>query len=160
MEEERKKRSDQEKKQPGQDSKRLLEKLRNQLYSSNGSIRRQAGFHLSWLQEDGLEILKAALFGNTTHTTKNAAAYGLRNMRGRMKKMALEVFKQGLEHQDKAVREVCAKALTMLGEITPKKAIPEKVAPPKVRIKEIPAKRKIKSKISMERTPGRKPHRK
>ena len=71
---------------------KLLEKLRDQLHSSDASNRRRAAFNLSWLQEDGLEILKDALFGSDPVTTKNAAAYGLRKMRGRMKKMALDVL--------------------------------------------------------------------
>ena len=37
---------------------KLLEKLQDQLQSSDASIRRRAAFNLSWMQEDGLEILK------------------------------------------------------------------------------------------------------
>jgi hypothetical protein len=96
---------------------RLLEKLREQLYSFNPSVRRQAAFHLSWMQEDGLEILKDALFGDFSATAKNAAAYGLRKMRGRMKKMSLEVLEQGLRQRDSAAREVCRRALLLMGEI-------------------------------------------
>ena len=69
---------------------KLLKRLREQLYSTDASNRRRAAYKLSWMQEDGLDILKATLFGNCPVPSKNAAAYGLRKMRGRMKKMALE----------------------------------------------------------------------
>ena len=150
MEAERKKRSSQEKQEKSEGSTNLLEKLREQLYSSNGSIRRQAGFNLSWMQEDGLEILKGTLFGDSPITMKNAAAYGLRKMRGRMKKMALETLKQGLEHQSRSIREVCTRALTLMGEIRPKKP-PVKKAAGKLRIREIPKKTRPKRKISIQR---------
>jgi len=151
MEVEREKRSDQQK---NEDSTKLFRKLREQLYSSNGSIRRQAGFNLSWLQEDGLEILKDVLFGNSPITTKTAAAYGLRKMRGRMKKMALEVFKQGREHQQSSIREVCTKALIVMGEITPKKPPVKKAAAGKLRIREIPKRAKPRRRISVRNTAG------
>jgi hypothetical protein len=66
------------------------------------------------MQEDGLDILKDALFSKAHVTTKNAATYGLRKMRGRMKKMALEVLKEGLEHSSGDTREVCKSALLRL----------------------------------------------
>ena len=97
-----------------EDSIKLLEKLREQLYSQHASNRRQAAFNLSWMQEDGLEILANALLGDSHVTTKNAAAYGLRNMRGRMKKMALEVLQGGLQLQNKDIRTVCKNALARL----------------------------------------------
>lgn len=98
---------------------KLLEKLQEQLHSSDASNRRRAAFNLSWLQEDGLEVLQRALFGNAHITTKNAAAYGLRKMRGRMKKLALDILKQGLKHRDKSTREVSRHALKLLGEKVP-----------------------------------------
>lgn len=101
---------------------KLLEKLREQLYSIHASNRRQAAFNLSWMQDDGLEILKTALCGNYPITTKNAATYGLRNMRGRMKKMALEVLKDGLKHSSGNTREVCRNALLRLEGKTEKKS--------------------------------------
>lgn len=146
MEVEKEKSSDLQK---SEDSKKLLRKLREQLFSSNGSIRRQAGFNLSWLQEDGLEVLKGTLFGDSPITTKTAAAYGLRKVHGRMKKMALEVFKQGREHQQSSVREVCTKALILLGEITPVKPPARKAAVGKLRIREIPTKARPKRRISI-----------
>jgi hypothetical protein len=116
MELERRKLSGREKDEA---SVKLLEKLKDQLHSSDASNRRRAAFNLSWLQEDGLEILQGALFGSAHITTKNAAAYGLRKMRGRMKKIALDTLKQGLRHRDKSTREVSRHALKLLGEVVP-----------------------------------------
>lgn len=93
-------------------SVRLLGQLREKLCSDDISTARRAGFNLSWMQEDGLDILKEVLFGGSPRSTKTAAAYGLRSMHGRMKKMALEVLQQGLEHTN--TRDVCSKALTLL----------------------------------------------
>ncbi|MFH1884426.1 MAG: hypothetical protein ABIL62_17160, partial [Planctomycetota bacterium] len=86
---------------------KLLRKLRELLYSSDASNRRRAAYKLSWMQEDGLDILKTALFGNCPVPTRNAAAYGLRKMRGRMKIMALEVLQQGLKRHDTSTGEIC-----------------------------------------------------
>jgi len=104
---------------------KLLNKLKEELHSQHASNRRQAAFNLSWMQEDGLEILQAALFSRAHVTTKNAATYGLRNMRGRMKKMALEVLKEGLKHPSGNTREVCRNALLRL-EGKPEKKPPSK----------------------------------
>jgi len=157
MEAERKKRSNREKQEDNEGSKNLLERLREQLYSSNGSIRRQAGFNLSWMQEDGLEILKASLFGDSPTATKNAAAYGLRKMRGRMKKMALETLTEGLQHQNSSVRDVCNKALSLMGEITPQKPPAKRAAVRKLKIKEIPRKAGPRRRTTFERTNQRRP---
>lgn len=100
---------------------KLLNKLKGELYSQHASNRRQAAFNLSWMQEDGLEILQAALFSKAHVTAKNAATYGLRKMRGRMKKMALEVLKKGLEHSSSDTRDVCKSALLRLEGKTEKK---------------------------------------
>jgi HEAT repeat protein len=117
---------------------KLLEKLHEQLRSSDASNRRRAAFNLSWMQEDGLDILKDALFGEQENvTTKNAAAYGLRKMRGRMKKMALEVLKQGLKHRDSSTRQVSRNALQLLGRRIPGPSAPQKVPAKKTRIREI-----------------------
>jgi len=157
MEAERKKRSSQEKQENNEGSKNLLERLREQLYSSNGSIRRQAGFNLSWMQEDGLEILKASLFGDSPTTTKNASAYGMRKMRGRMKKMALETLKEGLQHQNSSVRDVCTKALVLMGEKIPLKPPAKRTPAGKLKIKEIPKKAGPMRKTAFERTSLRRP---
>ncbi|MBN2137928.1 MAG: hypothetical protein JW720_08975 [Sedimentisphaerales bacterium] len=100
----------------GESAAGVLEKLTRQLHSSNASIRRQAAFNLSWMQEDGMELLKETLFGNLGESTKNAAAYGLRKMRGRMKKLAMEALRDGLKERDKSTREVCRRALELMGE--------------------------------------------
>jgi hypothetical protein len=132
-----------ENQQEATSSKALLQSLHEQLSSSNASIRRQAAFHLSWLQEDGLEILKSTLLGNYSKASKNAAAYGLRKMRGRMKKMAMEVINEGLRHQDRDTRGVCSQALAMLQDAKPRAAAGAAgpTATPRVPIKEIRAKR-------------------
>ena len=116
---------------------RLLAKLKEQLRSSDASNRRRAAFNLSWMQEDGLEILKEALTGSDHITTKNAAAYGLRKMQGRMKKMALEVLNQGLKHRDSSTRQVSRSALQLLGQKVPGGVEPQKPARKRTRIREI-----------------------
>lgn len=96
-----------------------LKQLRQKLMSENISHARVAAFQLSWLQEDGMAVLQEALFGNYSSTSKRAAAYGLRSMRGRMKKVAVEVLEKGVEHQDKATREISKTSLGLMrGEIT------------------------------------------
>jgi hypothetical protein len=93
---------------------RLLEQLREKLYFVNLSTARRAAYNLSWMQEDGLEILREALLSNASGTTKNAAGYGLRKMRGRMKKVALMVLRQGVLYPNSITRDICKKALQML----------------------------------------------
>ncbi|UCE48688.1 MAG: hypothetical protein JSW47_00790 [Phycisphaerales bacterium] len=116
---------------------RLLRKLGEQLQSSDASTRRRAAYNLSWMQEDGLEILKGILFGSFQITAKNASAYGLRKMRGRMKKMALEVLEQGLKHSDNSTKQVCRNALQLLGQKVPGGAAPKRRTGKRTRIKEI-----------------------
>jgi HEAT repeat protein len=131
---------------------KLLEKLREQLQSSDASSRRRAAFNLSWLQEDGLEILRGALFGSFPVTTKNAAAYGLRKMRGRMKKMAVDVLKQGLKSRDALAREVSRSALQLLGEEVPGKPAPRRQTAKGLRIREITRKGGPRRQIDIRRT--------
>jgi HEAT repeat protein len=133
---------------------RLLEKLQDQLRSSDASNRRRAAFNLSWMQEDGLEILKNALFGNDHITTKNAAAYGLRKMGGRMKKMALEVLNEGLKHRDSSTKQVSRSALQLLGQKVPAGSTPQKQAPKKSRIREISHERRPRARIDTRRGIG------
>ncbi len=96
-----------------------LKQLRQKLMSPDISRARVAGFQLSWLQEDGMAVLQEALLGNYSQTAKRAAAYGLRSMRGRMKKVAVEVLEKGLTHQDRTTRDVCKTSLGLMrGEIT------------------------------------------
>jgi hypothetical protein len=98
---------------------KLLAKLREQLYSSNISTVRQSAFNLSWMQEDGLEILSEALLGDTPRRAKSAAAYGLRKMRGRMRKQAEQVLVEGLGHPDDKTAEICRNALLVLRRAKP-----------------------------------------
>ncbi len=135
---------------------KLLSKLREELYSQHASNRRQAAFNLSWMQEDGLEILKAALFGNSQITTKNAATYGLRNMHGRMKKMALEVLREGLKQPSGNTREVCRGALLRL-EGKPEKKPPSKGNAKKSRyeIRDIPRGNRQQRTVGMMRSRNR-----
>jgi len=99
----------------------LLKQLTRKLCSDDISTARLAAFNLSWMQEDGLAILTETLLGNYSRTTKKAAAYGLRSMRGRMKKMASEVLEKGLKHRDRTTRAACVKALSLMKRSTGKK---------------------------------------
>ena len=116
---------------------RLLRKLGEQLQSADASTRRRAAYNLSWMQEDGLAILKGVLCGSFHVTAKNAAAYGLRNMRGRMKKGALEALNQALKHRDSATKQVSRAALQLLGRKVAGGDSPRKQTPKKTRIREI-----------------------
>jgi hypothetical protein len=128
----------------------MLAKLREKVYNENSSIARHSAFNLSWMQEDGFEILKEALCGNGTRTAKSAAAYGLRKMRGRMKKMAMDLLAEGLKHSNNDTRQVCAKALQLLKEPKQPAQPQSNYSPsrqqfrgpgPKFRISEIPPRR-------------------
>ena len=117
-----------------------LKQLRQKLMSDNISHARVAAFQLSWLQEDGMAVLQEALFGNYPQTAKRAAAYGLRSMRGRMKKAAVEVLEKGLEHQDRITREVSKTSLGLMrGEIV--------IKPPKRKSKKFTPKNRSKRNI-------------
>jgi len=100
---------------------KILRDLRDKLLSRNISTARQAAFNLSWMQEDGLIILKELLLGDYPRSAKKAAAYGLRSMRGRMQKLALEVHEQGLKHSDPTTRAACTKSLYLMNGGDPKK---------------------------------------
>ena len=120
--------------------KRLREKL---LHAADTSKARRAAFNLSWMQEDGLDILKGAVFENTPRITKSAAAYGLRKMNGRMKKMALEVLEEGLRSPDKGTKVVCRRALDLLsGKVKPKPIYKSRRIRPKFVINEVHGNRK------------------
>jgi hypothetical protein len=99
----------------------LLRQLTRKLCSNDITTARLAAFNLSWMQEDGLVILSKTLLGDFSRTTKKAAAYGLRSMKGRMKKMAVEVLEQGLKHRDRTTKAACVKALSLMKGGTPKK---------------------------------------
>ncbi len=126
----------------------LLKNLRIKLFSENISMARVAAYNLSWLQEDGLTILKESLFGDYSKTVKKAAAYGLRNMKGRMRKLAIEVLEQGQKNTDKVTREACAKSLYLLHNKPAPKKFAKKKTPgkpvakghPRQPIKDVPGK--------------------
>jgi hypothetical protein len=120
-----------------QASMKLLDKLREQLHSSNSSTARRAAFNLSWMQEDGLDILQEALFGDTGRRTKGAATYGLRKMRGRMRKIALEVLSEGLKRKPSS-----------------KSARQRKSRPPRFDVREVTAKSPPKKRRVKVRGPG------
>ncbi len=122
------------------------------MYSSDASKRRTAAYKLSWMQEDGLEILKAVLFSDRPAHTRNAAAYGLRKMRGRMKKMALEVLEQGLKYRDASTREICRNALQLLGQKVPKEPRAKKPPVSHLTIREIPKKSGPRRRVVTRRT--------
>ena len=100
----------------------LLEELKKKLYTDNIATARVAAHKLSWMQEDGLAILREALFGSHPRTVKKAAAYGLRSMKGRMKKLASEVLEGGLKHRNPTTKAVCEKALFLMKGGVPEKA--------------------------------------
>ena len=87
---------------------KLLRELREKLHNRDISKARLAAHQLSWKQEDGLMILKEALFGDYPRTTKKAAAYGMRSMKGRMLKLATEAIEQGLKHRDRTTKAACS----------------------------------------------------
>ena len=102
----------------------LLEKLKKKLHSDDIAIARVAAHRLSWMQEDGLDILREALFGSHPRTAKKAAAYGMRSMKGRMKKLAMEILEKGSKHRNPTTKAVCEKALFLLKGGVPKKSAP------------------------------------
>ena len=92
----------------------LLRQLTRKLCSNDITTARLAAFNLSWMQEDGLAILTQVLLGDFSRTSKKAAAYGLRSMKGRMRKMALEVLEKGTKHRDRTTKAACNKALSLI----------------------------------------------
>ena len=98
-----------------------LKELSVGLFSGDITKARLAARSLSWMQEDGLLILKQALFGDFPRTTKKAAAYGLRSMQGRMKKPGIEVLEQGLKSRNPTTKAACKKSLKLIREAKAKK---------------------------------------
>jgi hypothetical protein len=132
-----------------EESIKLLEELREKLYVDDISVARRAAFNLSWKQEDGLDILKEALFSDSPRTAKTAAVYGLRNMHGRMKKPALALLEQGLKHRKADIRDACSHALSLTRQKMREKP-PSAERPPRsgrIEIREIPRKRVSRGKI-------------
>jgi hypothetical protein len=133
-----------------------LRQLREKLLSDDIEAARVAGFNLSWMQEDGLAILKEALFGNYSRTTKKAAAYGLRSMHGRMKSLGAEVLEQGLSHRDKTTRDACAKSIAIIKGEAPKKGGGERrTGSGRRRIEDIRGKRRPRSQSPRRNRPPR-----
>lgn len=97
-----------------EEAAQLLDRLRQKLYSDRIPVARRAAYNLSWMQEDGLEILEEALFTGIAKSTRRAAVYGLRKMQGRMKKKAKEVLKKAADSRDKYTREIAHNAVLML----------------------------------------------
>ena len=93
-----------------------LAQLRDKLHAEEISVARKAAFNLSWMQEDGMDILVEALFGSFPRDTKKAAAYGLRSMNGRMRKLAEEALTKGLTHPNRTTKDACAKSLQLMKE--------------------------------------------
>jgi hypothetical protein len=93
---------------------KLLAQLKEKLYCGDMSKARRAAHNLSWKQEAGFDILKEGLLGRTSIGTKIAAAYGLRSVRGRMRKKVLEVLLEGLKSSNANTRRVCTKTALML----------------------------------------------
>ncbi|MDD5327130.1 MAG: hypothetical protein PHY02_04860 [Phycisphaerae bacterium] len=120
---------------------KLLEQLREKLYVEDISAARRAAYNLSWKQEDGLEILKEALYGNSPRTAKIAAVYGLRNMHGRMKKIALAVLEEGLKHRKADVKKACNHALSLTKQTQGNILLEKSPKPRRLEIREIPRRR-------------------
>ena len=99
-----------------------LNKLKAKLHSDDISTARRAAHNLSWMQEDGFTILKETLFGNFPRTAKKAAAYGLRSMNGRMKKIASDLLEEGLKNRNRTTKAACEKALFLMKGGVPEKA--------------------------------------
>jgi hypothetical protein len=94
----------------------LLAQLREKLHSGEISLARKAAYNLSWMQEDGLDILVEALLGGFSRDTKKAAAYGLRSMNGRMRKLAEAALTKGLASSNRITKDACAKSLQLMRE--------------------------------------------
>lgn len=134
-----------------------LEQLREKLYfADNSSARRTAAFRLSWKQEDGFDILSEVLFGDKADKpSRTAAAYGLRSMRGRMKKIARQALAEGAESEKKDIREVCQHALKIIANRKQAKKPSRK--PRKKYGKKIKEFKNVSHKSPRERTPNNKP---
>ena len=123
-----------------------LKQLTRKLCSNDITTARLAAHNLSWLQEDGLAILTETLMGDYSRTTKKAAAYGLRSMKGRMKKLGLEVLEKGLKHRDRTTKAACVKALSLVKGGDKKVESPSKPELKGQQIKEIKEKPKRRTK--------------
>ncbi len=117
---------------------KALKELTVKLCSNDITIARLAAFNLSWMQEDGLAILSNILNGDFSRTSKKAAAYGLRSMKGRMRKLAAEVLQTGLKSRDRTTKAACIKALSLMNKSNqPKENPAQKAQGETIRIQEI-----------------------
>ncbi|NQV35960.1 MAG: hypothetical protein HQ515_24930 [Phycisphaeraceae bacterium] len=118
----------------------LLVTLREQLHSTNTTVARQTAFNLSWLQEDGFDILKEAMFLSKSKRTKNAATYGLRKMRGRMAKPGLALIEEGANGDDPVTAEICKSALDVYhNRHKPRRPVPQKKRASRFEIRDVPS---------------------
>lgn len=126
------------KRQNDEESIKALKELTKKLCTNDITIARLAAYNLSWMQEDGLAILANILNGDFTRTSKKAAAYGLRSMKGRMRKLAIEVLQKGLKSRDRTTKAACIKALSLMNKgSAPKDNSDKKNQAGKHRIQEI-----------------------
>ena len=136
----------------------LLAKLRDALYASNISTVRQSAFHLSWMQEDGLDILREALLVSTSRRAKSAAAYGLRKMRGRMRQLAEQALVEGTAHPDPATAEISRNALLVLKKGKTAAKRPARPRPRgKFEIREVPGKERPRRPLPQQPRGPRRP---
>ncbi|MBA7536947.1 hypothetical protein ES705_29213 [subsurface metagenome] len=92
-----------------------LKKYRAGLRSYIPGHRRIAAYWFSYMQEDGLKELKDVLFDEkTTEGMKRDAGYGLRSMRGQMKKLALKVLEKGFHHTNESVSRASLHSLLLM----------------------------------------------
>jgi methylthioribose-1-phosphate isomerase len=123
-----------------QEAVEMLEKLREQLFFANLTVARQTAFNLSWLQEDGMEILKEALLSESaSRRARGAAAYGLRKMRGRMRKPARDILEEGARNPMRSIAQVCKNALSVLdGTHVPHRRNNRRRGRPRFEIRDLP----------------------
>jgi hypothetical protein len=134
----------------------LLEELRQRLYNENASVARRAAFNLSWMQEDGLEILEEALFSSASRRTKSAACYGLRSMHGRMKKAGAELIRKGSQGSDGDTKNVCITAIGLMERPPSEKGKPRKPRRAgKIQIREMRGRKKRRPISHTSPLPGR-----
>lgn len=137
------------KRQTDEEAIKVLKELTKKLCSNDITTARLAAFNLSWMQEDGLAILSNILNGDFTRTSKKAAAYGLRSMKGRMRKPAAEVLQKGLKSRDRTTKAACIKALSLMNKgASAKNESNQKSQPGKHKIQEIPQKSENKDKAN------------
>jgi hypothetical protein len=77
----------------------------------------------------------------------------LRNMHGRMNKMALGVLREGLKHPNRITKEACQKAMQLLeGKVPEKGRSKRKPRRGRFNIKEIPSARRTRARFPQRGT--------